>query len=83
MHDECIPLVPERTVIEIVNCQAAAAIVQGELALACDHVEFGVRGAVRLQSAKRLADSVTLYQRLVDRWPGEPRVQQLASVFRD
>jgi transcriptional regulator with XRE-family HTH domain len=83
MHDECIPLVPERTVIEIVNCQAAAAIVKGELALACDHVEFGVRGAVRLQSAKRLADSAALYQRLVDRWPGEPRVKQLASVFRD
>lgn len=81
MHDERIALVPERTVIEIVNCQAAAAIAQGDLALACDHVEFGVRGAVRLQSAKRLADSATLLERVVSRWPSEPRVTQLASLF--
>lgn len=81
MHDKQIAVVPERTVIEIVNCQASAAIEQGDLELACEHVEIGHRGGLKLQSATRLAESTALYQRIAKRWPDEPRVGQLAEMI--
>lgn len=75
-------VVPERTIIEIINCQAEAAIAQKEMELASNHVQVGVAGALRLQSEKRFHDTYAVYQRMRKVWPREQKVKQLEDLFR-
>jgi tetratricopeptide (TPR) repeat protein len=74
-------VIPERTVIEIVNCKAEAAIAQKDLDRACAHLQEGVQGAVKLKSEKRFHDSVELYRKAQIIWPHEPALQVLEELF--
>lgn len=74
-------VVPERTIIEIVNCQAEAAVVQRDLELACAHVQAGVAGAVKLKSEKRFNDTLSVYKQMRLIWPHEQPVKALAELF--
>jgi tetratricopeptide (TPR) repeat protein len=73
--------IPERTIIEIVNCKAEAAIVQKNLDLACAHLREGVQGAIRLQSEKRFHDSLSLYKQARAFWPEERSLLELEELF--
>jgi tetratricopeptide (TPR) repeat protein len=81
VRDPAATHVPERTLIELINCQAEAAIALGDVELAASHVETSVQGARNLQSAKRYRDSLNLYSQLHARWPTDPRVKRLEPLF--
>ena len=74
--------VPERTVVELINCQAEAALTGGDLELAVSHLEAGIAGARRLQSRKRFRDSLHIYRQLSAAWPNEPRVRCLRGLLQ-
>lgn len=74
--------VPERTVIQIVNCQTEAALAFGDLELASTHLETAASAARDLGSPKRLRDSAKLYAQLRSRWPTDHRVKRLEPLFR-
>jgi tetratricopeptide (TPR) repeat protein len=73
--------VPERTVIEITNCQAMAAIAQRDLDLAAATLESAALGAARLQSPMRYRESAAIYQTIARQWPNDRRVRRLAPLF--
>lgn len=81
-RDTSLGLVPDRTVVEITNCQARAAIDAGNLDLACHHVEAGIHGAHRLQSPMRLQESMDLCRAVTTRWPREQRLRHLEAQLR-
>lgn len=74
-------VIPERTIIEIVNCQAEAAVAQRDLELASSHIQAGVAGAQRLKSERRFADTFAVYKEMRLVWPHEPKVKALAELF--
>jgi len=82
LNDPSATEIPERTVIELINCQAEAAIALGDVELAASHVEASVRGAWRLRSHKRLQDGALLYDQLRARWPSDVRVKRLEEIVR-
>lgn len=75
-------VIPERTVIEIVNCQAEAAVAQRNLDLACAHIQVGVAGALKLKSERRFADTFAVYKNMRLIWPHEPQVKALGELFQ-
>lgn len=74
--------VPERTAIQIVNCQAQAALAMSDLDLAAAHLEAAGSAGRDLGSPKRFRDTVKLYAQLRAGWPSDPRVQRLESLFQ-
>lgn len=74
-------VIPKRTLIEINNCQAEAALAERSLELACHHVQVGVTGAHELKSEKRFDDACTIYKQMRLVWPHEPQVKALAGLF--
>jgi tetratricopeptide (TPR) repeat protein len=74
-------VIPERTVIEIVNCKVEAAIAQKDLDRACAHLQEGIQGATRLKSEMRFHDSTKLYQKAQAVWPHEPALRNLGELF--
>ncbi|HEU5230706.1 MAG TPA: BTAD domain-containing putative transcriptional regulator [Ktedonobacteraceae bacterium] len=74
-------VIPERTIIEIVNCKAEAAIARKNLDLTCAHLREGVQGAIRLRSTKRFHDSFSLYKQARDLWPHEKELLELEELF--
>ncbi len=75
-------VIPERTIIEIVNCKAEAAIAQKNLDLTCMHLQEGIQGAIKLRSEKRFHDSLTLYKQARTLWPYEQSLLKLEELFR-
>lgn len=75
-------VIPERTIIEIGNCQAEAAVAQRDLELASSHIQRGVVGAQRLNSERRFADIFAVYKDMRLVWPNEPQVKALADLFQ-
>ncbi|MEO8970227.1 MAG: bacterial transcriptional activator domain-containing protein [Ktedonobacteraceae bacterium] len=73
--------IPERTIIEIVNCKVEAAIAQKKLELACIHLQEGIQGAIKLKSEMRFHDSVRLYQKARAIWPHEQTLGELEELF--
>src|ERR1041385_2688877 len=73
--------VPERTVIEIINAQAHAAIAQRDVGLAVEHVETSIHRARGLGSLRRIRESAELFQQLMGRWPNDARVKLLRELF--
>lgn len=74
-------VIPERTIIEIVNCQAEAAVAQRNLEQATSHIQTGVAGALKLKSERRFADTFTIYKNMRLIWPHEPQVKALGELF--
>ena len=54
--------VPRRNELEIINYQGRAAILSHQLDLYVSYLESGMRGAVALQSKKRLDEAITIFQ---------------------
>jgi tetratricopeptide (TPR) repeat protein len=75
-------IIPERTVIEIVNCQADAAVAQRNLDLASAHIQAGMAGALKLKSERRFADTFAVYKNMRLVWPHEPQVKALGELFQ-
>jgi hypothetical protein len=75
-------VIPERTIIEIVNCQAEAAIAKRDLELAISHVQTGISGALALKSERRFADTFAVYKNMRLIWPQEPQVRALGEHFQ-
>lgn len=75
-------VIPERTIIEIVNCQAEAAVAQRNLELASSHIQAGVAGALKLKSERRFADTFAVYKNMRLVWPHEPQVKALGELFQ-
>ncbi|GER88917.1 hypothetical protein KDW_30790 [Dictyobacter vulcani] len=74
-------LASERTVIEIMNCQAEAALMQQDLELSSTLLAKGIEGAMKLHSKKRLQESQMIYQKMCHQWPHEAKVRALATLF--
>jgi transcriptional regulator with XRE-family HTH domain len=74
--------VPERTVLEILNCQAEAAVTWRDLDLACSHVEAAAQGATRLRSEMRFQEARRIFDQMRAVWPQEPRMRALEVLFR-
>jgi transcriptional regulator with XRE-family HTH domain len=81
LSDGAIPDIPERTVLELVNCQAEAALASRELDLACAHLETAAIGAQRMGSRKRIEESLSIYSRLRSQWPNDVRILRIESLF--
>jgi tetratricopeptide (TPR) repeat protein len=75
-------VIPERTVIEIVNCQAEAAVAQRNLEQASAHIQVGVAGALKLKSERRFTDTFAVYKNMRLVWPHEPQVKALGELFQ-
>ena len=75
-------VIPERTIIEIVNCQAESAVAQRNLDLASTHIQAGVTGALKLKSERRFADTFAVYKNMRLVWPYEPQVKALGELFQ-
>jgi hypothetical protein len=73
--------VPARTVLEILNCQAMAAVAWRELELSSTHVEAAASGANRLGSEMRFQEVRRVFDQMRAVWPGEPRVRDLETLF--
>lgn len=74
-------ILPERTVIDIVNGKTEAAIAQKDLDRTCVHLQEGVQGATRLKRERRFHDSAELYQKAQAVWPHEPALRELEELF--
>ena len=74
-------VIPERTIIEIVNCQAEAAVAQRNLELASSRIRAGVAGALKLKSERHFADTFAVYKDMRLIWPREPEVKALGELF--
>ena len=74
-------VVPERTRIEIINCQAEASLALRDIQSTCNLVEAGIIGAKKLQSEKRYNDTLTIYRQMRLIWPDEQQVKVLAELF--
>ena len=74
--------IPERTIIEIINCQAEAAIAERNMELATSHIKDGIAGAVKLKSDKRRNDTYSAYKKMRAVWPHEKQVRELAGLFQ-
>ena len=75
-------VIPQRTLIEIVNCQAEAALAQRDLELASAHIQKGAEGAAKLKSEMRFNEAFSIYRQMKIIWPHEPRIKELAELFR-
>src|SRR6266487_444056 len=73
--------VPERTRIEIINCQAGASLALRDLRSSRDLIERSIRGALKLKSEKRYNDALALYKQARLLWPQESQVKELADLF--
>lgn len=74
--------VPERIIIELINCQAEAAIANKDMELAMAHIQAGIAGAIKLNSDKRWNDIYSAYKKMRLVWPHERQVKDLAMLFR-
>jgi tetratricopeptide (TPR) repeat protein len=73
--------VPRRIFYEIINQQAATALVMRDQELFQDYLQRGVQGAILLNSNQRRQEASDVYKRAQVLWLGESKVAQLASLF--
>jgi tetratricopeptide (TPR) repeat protein len=74
-------IIPERSKLEIINCQAAAAIGVGSMEEFEHYLLAGVEGAKTLGSEKRRQEALANWRAAREKWPHEARVRALAEVF--
>ena len=75
-------LAPTRSLIEIVNHQADAALALGNLELFGTFIQRGIEGAQALQSKQRYQEAVEVYQKALTVWPHERSLHSLSDVFQ-
>jgi tetratricopeptide (TPR) repeat protein len=73
--------VPERIRFEIINHQSGTAVLLGDLNTFEAHMYQGLEGAARLGSRQRLRELQATWQRAMQRWPGEARLQVLREAL--
>ncbi|MGH2478824.1 MAG: hypothetical protein ACRDHW_04110 [Ktedonobacteraceae bacterium] len=74
-------LVPQRLHLEGVNQKASIALHLGKLEQFCALSIQGIQGARALQSTKRQQEVLTNWKAARKRWPGEPRILELADLL--
>ena len=74
-------LVPRRLHLEGVNQKASIAQHLGHLEQFCDLSIQGIQGARALQSTKRQQEVISNWKAARKRWPGEPRILELADLL--
>jgi len=73
--------ISERTRIAIINHQAEASVILGDLEQSRAYVIAGRDGAVALGSEKRYNEAYGIYQQMRILWRNDPRVKELADLF--
>ena len=72
------PSIPERNRLEILNHQGKAAILSNDVEQYAFCLEEGVKGALRIQSQKRLDEALTIFQGQMPRaWLTEATMKQV------
>ena len=74
-------IMSERNHIEIINYQAATALIMGDLDLFCPYLKRGIEGANRLNSMRRQQEAATNYWQARKQWPHEQRIKDMAELF--
>jgi transcriptional regulator with XRE-family HTH domain/tetratricopeptide (TPR) repeat protein len=72
--------VPNR--LELTVNQARTACILGELEATCHYLQTAVPMAHTLNSSLRLDESCSVYEDMLTKWGTEPRVSELADLFR-
>jgi transcriptional regulator with XRE-family HTH domain len=73
--------IPERTRIEIMNCQAETSLALRDVRSSCDLIEKSITGALKLKSDKRYHDALALYKQARLLWPQDRHMKDLADLF--
>ena len=74
---------PERTRLEIINCQTQASLALKDLQTTCELTETSIEGAKRLKSEKRFNEALSLYQQMRILWSHEKRLKTWPIFFYD
>ena len=74
-------VIPERIRLEIVNQQAAVALVLKDRERFTASLKEGITGAIAIKSEKRHQEVQDIYSQAQMLWPHEARVQELKEVF--
>jgi tetratricopeptide (TPR) repeat protein len=70
--------IPERNRLEILNCLGRTAILSGDLDRYAFCLEEGVKGALTIQSQKRLEEALSIFREHMPRaWLAEASIQQV------
>jgi transcriptional regulator with XRE-family HTH domain len=77
-----IHMVPERIYFEIVNHQAAVALIQRDLEQVRTCLEKGIEGACLLHSKQRFQEAAGVYKQACAIWPHETNLKRLQDVFK-
>jgi tetratricopeptide (TPR) repeat protein len=75
--------VPERTKIEIINHQAAAAVGAGNMEEFIHYLQAGAKGAKALGSQKRKQEAIANWKAARVRWPHEKQIWELADILME
>ena len=70
---------PARIQFEIINHQAGAAVLLGDLDTFQEHMTRGMEGVALLGSRQRLREMQAIWQRATARWPGEKRLKAIGD----
>ncbi|HVB72380.1 MAG TPA: BTAD domain-containing putative transcriptional regulator [Ktedonobacteraceae bacterium] len=74
-------IMSERNRVEIINYQAATALIMEDLDLLCPYLRRGIEGANRLNSVRRQQEAATNYWQARKQWPHEQRIKDMAELF--
>lgn len=82
MNSNALANAPDRIRFEITNVQARAAVLLDDLEAFTAHLSQGLNGAVILQSTQRQREVALALSGAVQKWPDEPRIEELGSQFK-
>jgi hypothetical protein len=71
--------VPERIRFEIINHQAATAVLRNDLEAFESYVRQAIEGVALLASKQRLREIKTAWLKATDFWPREPKLKALGE----
>lgn len=74
--------VPERIRFEIINHQAATAVLRNDLEAFQSYIGEAIEGATLLASKQRMRELQAALHKAVEVWPGEPKVRALSEGIR-
>jgi tetratricopeptide (TPR) repeat protein len=81
VQESATTIVPDRIRCEILNHQAAAALLLNDLDAFEAYFTDGIEGARRLQSKQRYHETLTIWQRALRTWPRERRLNAVSDRF--
>jgi tetratricopeptide (TPR) repeat protein len=73
--------IPERSRIDLLNCQVEVFIALRNMEQACHYLETAGKASLAIKSERRFQESAVVFQQLQAVWRNEPSVQHLSSLF--